>query len=56
MSLVARVRLRCWKLGLYPDICPYCGSDLQEKYEDEPFLKRFVCPLQKCRFNYIRGK
>lgn len=45
------LRLALWRLGLYPDRCPYCGKDLVKIGHIKEFYQRYRCPSNACQFN-----
>jgi len=45
-----KVKLLLWHLGLYPDSCPYCGSNLI-RHGFAGDNQRWTCSTEGCEFN-----
>ena len=52
-AILSRVKYFLWKLGLWPNKCPYCGLPLM--VHGFPPNERWTCQegsdLRECRFN-----
>jgi len=49
--MLEKVKLFLWKIGLWPDKCPYCGSKLKPVGFPKDFYQHYVCPNRNCKFN-----
>jgi len=48
--MMAKIKLFLWKIGLYPNKCPYCGKELLN-HGFPGYNERWTCPNEECRFN-----
>ena len=50
--MLERLKLLLWKIEVYPDKCPFCGSKLVKiGFPHDICFQDYICPRGVCRFN-----